>query len=291
MHNVDTFNALTYVFFMHYVNNRFYKQIFNFLEVFIKFLKIKEFVLTGIIALFLLAGCNMGAIDSGSSSAKFKEPVYTAIYKPSGDNFYTVYIGIEDHSSDKKETQPVKHNFFIRGGKVSSDFLFREASAKLTGVSDIGGGDYPTIHYKLHADSYHVGVMSEDPYGNITNIVWKLAERVNGNGNGTRITITDLPADLSINDSFCEIWLSKNANPKPDEYVAIGSNSIKNDTAIITMYSYFSEDWNAQTGAYYIFAEYNGVQKKGSLTIVVLTDTKISWEDLEPANFYFLDYF
>jgi len=133
--------------------------------------------------------------------------------------------------------------------------------------------------------------MSEDPYGNITNIVWKQAERVKGNGNGTKITITDIPADLSISDSFCEIWLSDNPNPKPDKYVATGSNSITDDTAVITMYGYYSDDWNAPKGAYYIFVEYNGVQKRGSLNIVVLTDTKISWEDLEPASFYFLDYF
>jgi len=263
-----------------------FQRIYNFLEVFIKFFKIKEFVLIGLCAFTIFAGCDQEGINGGGGSGngskgKFNDPIYAASYKESGKNTYIIYVNVEDHSADKNETQPVKHNFFVRGGRLSSDLLYKDVTARIIAAGDIAGGAYPIIKYKINADSYHVGVMSEDPYGNTSNLIWKQAEKITMNGSGstsTKIKIIDIPDDVH----FCEIWLSKNTELNYDAFVANGSNTVNSDsTATIVLYNYTTEDWNG-SGTYYLFIEFNGVQRRNDPLIqITMSNNEISWDDFE----------
>jgi len=235
-------------------------------------------------AFILLSGCDQEGINGGSgngSKGKFSDPIYAASYKESGKDTYIIYVDLEDHSADKNETQPVKHKFFVRGGKLSSDLLYKEVTARIIAAGDITGSAYPTIKYKINADSYHVGVMSEDPHGNMSNVIWKLADEITMKGSGstsTKITITVIPEDVH----FCEVWLSKTTNLTLDDYVASGSNTVNSDnTTTIIFYNYYTEDWNG-FGDYYLFIEYNGVQERSDLLInIAPSNNTIQWDTLE----------
>jgi hypothetical protein len=131
--------------------------------------------------------------------------------------------------------------------------------------------------------------MSQDSYGNISNIVWKQAEKITMKGSGgssTKIKITDIPDDVY----FCEVWLSKSTELNFDAFVATGSNTVNSDcTATIALYNYITEDWNG-TGTYYLFIEYSGVQKRNSIYInITLGTTEISWNNFQftPTRFDF----
>jgi len=248
----------------------------------------------GIITLIFVTGCSVGALDGSSDSStgsglKIKDPIYTASYKESGKNSFIIYVDLEDHSADKKETQPIKHNFFVRGGKLSSDLLYKDVTARIIAVGGITGSTYPIIRYKINANSNNVGVMSEDPYGNVSNIIWKQAEKITMKGSGstsTKIKITGIPDDVN----FCEVWLSNKTELDFDTFIANGSNTVDSDsTATIVLYNYITEDWNG-TGKYYLFMEYNGVQRRNSIYVdITLGTTEIKWDEIEftPTRFDF----
>ena len=165
--------------------------------------------------------------------------------------------------------------------------MYKDVTARIIAAGDLSGGAYPTIKYKINAESYHVGVMSEDPHGNMSNVVWKVAEKITMKGSGsssTKLTITDIPDGID----FCEVWLSNKTNLTFDDYVAFGSNTVSVvnsvNTAVIVLYNYYTYDWNGSggSGGYYIFIEYNSIQERSGLLIDITTsNSTIQWDELD----------